>query len=152
MLQREGSFLDPLIADGTAMKRFKQMAEMQGGNVRALEDPKLLPKAKYSEDLLATEDGFVVAMECERIGIAGVVLGGGRARKEDSIDPAVGIVLHKKTGAAVRKEDALCTVHYNEKERFLEARSILQAAYKFGAEKPKTRPLVHKVISGRKSS
>jgi pyrimidine-nucleoside phosphorylase len=141
-----------LIADGKALETFKQMVAMQGGNVRSIEDPTLLPKAKHSKDLLATGGGFITAMECERIGIAGVVLGGGRAKKEDSIDAAVGIVLHKKTGAAVRKGDSLCTVHYNAEDRFAEARTILQAAYTYGPGKPEPRPLVHKIILGGKGS
>ena len=139
-----------LITDGQAMKKFKQMVELQGGDVRSIENPALLPKAKFSKDLLATGDGYIAAMECERIGIAGVVLGGGRARKEDAVDPAVGIVLQKKTGAAVRKGDPLCTVHYNSEERLEEARFILQEAYAYAPEKPKERLLVRKVIQGTK--
>ena len=80
------------------------------------------------------------------------MLGGGRERKEDLIDPAVGLVLHKKVGDPVREGEALCTVHYNSDARLNGAQSLLQEAYgvapKVLAEK---RPLIHRVIYGKRA-
>jgi pyrimidine-nucleoside phosphorylase len=78
------------------------------------------------------------------------VLGGGRLRKEDAVDPAVGIVLHKKVGDAVRPGDPICTVHYNDEKKFNEARNmIMLKAYEIKDEAaPHSRRLVQKTIGG----
>ncbi len=96
-----------------------------------------------------TASGYVSAMECERMGMAGVMLGGGRVTKDDVIDAAVGIVLHKKVGDAISAGEALCTVHYNSVERFAEAKPVISASYSIGAHKPRARELIQKVIQGR---
>jgi pyrimidine-nucleoside phosphorylase len=137
-----------LLASGKAWEKFQQMVEIQGGDPGTTEDVGLLPKSQHRADLLAPADAFVTSMECERIGIAGIALGGGRARKEDSIDPAVGFVLHKKVGDTVRKGEPVCTVHYNSAERYAAAHAILELAFCYGPQKPTSRPLVHKTISG----
>jgi thymidine phosphorylase len=78
------------------------------------------------------------------------VLGGGREKKEDLIDPAVGLILHKKVGDPVRQGEPLCTIRYNSDARLADARNLLQEAYRV-AEKPPgaKRPLIHRVISGQ---
>jgi pyrimidine-nucleoside phosphorylase len=136
-----------MIESGKAFDRFRRLVDVQGGDARAMDDPARLPKAKHTAELFADHDGYVEAMQCERFGIANIVLGGGRFAKDDVVDPSVGIVLHKKTGDAVRSGEPLCTVHYNSEERFAEARSILEAAYTYGSTKPEPRPLISKTIS-----
>jgi pyrimidine-nucleoside phosphorylase len=138
-----------LIRDGQALERLRQLVSEQGGEVSAIDDLAMLPQAAYREDVLATSGGFITSMECERMGVAGVLLGGGRFTKEESVDPAVGIVLHKKVGDAVTKGEALCTVYYNSPERFAEALPVIAGAYAVGCEKPVARPLVQKVIQGK---
>ena len=95
------------------MQKFRQMMSLQGGNEKVVDDISLLPRSKQHVDLASADSGYVAAIECEQIGTAGVLLGGGRAKKEDSVDPAVGIIIHKKLGDRVTASDALCTVHYN---------------------------------------
>src|SRR6202045_3706418 len=90
-----------LIASGKALEKFRQMVSLQGGDVGALDDPARLPRARYEQEVVSPRNGFIAAMNCEAIGTACVVLGGGRERKEDAVDPAVGIVLHRKTGDQV---------------------------------------------------
>jgi thymidine phosphorylase len=77
------------------------------------------------------------------------MLGGGRFTKEDTVDPAVGIVLHKKTGDAVVAGERLCTVQYNSVERFAEAEPVIAASYSIGEQKPQARALIQKVIQGK---
>jgi thymidine phosphorylase len=77
------------------------------------------------------------------------MLGGGRFTKEDSVDPAVGIVLHRKVGDRVSVGETLCTVHYNSPERFAEALPVIVGAYLIGAQKLPGRLLIHKVIQGQ---
>jgi thymidine phosphorylase len=91
--------------------------------------------------------GYVASVQCEQIGNACVILGGGRERKEDSVDPAVGIVLHKKVGDAVSQGEPLATIHYNAEARAARAKQLLQESYQI-ADAPllETRPLIHRVI------
>jgi pyrimidine-nucleoside phosphorylase len=138
-----------LVQSGKALEKFRDLVSEQGGDIRAIDDLARLPRAAYWEDILAPASGFVSAIECERMGVAGVILGGGRFRKEDAVDPAVGIVLHKKVRDAVSAGETLCTVHYNSVERFAEAKPILAASYSIGAHKPQARALVQKVIQGK---
>jgi thymidine phosphorylase len=92
-------------------------------------------------------------MQCEQIGTACVILGGGRERKEDSVDPAVGIVLHKKVGDPVANGEPLATIHYNATDREQRAKQLITASCEISDSAPRSkRPLVHRVIgsSGEK--
>src|SRR5579871_34935 len=106
-----------LIASGKALERFRQMIELQGGDASVVDDYQRLPQAKHKLDVASEKSGFISAMQCEQIGTACVILGGGRERKEDSVDPSVGIVLHKKVGDRVSAGEALATVHYDDEAR-----------------------------------
>jgi len=91
----------------------------------------------------------VSAIACEAIGTACVILGGGREKKEDSVDSAVGIVLHKKVGAPVSAKETLATIHYNSESRAGRAKQLIQESYHIsGAPPAQGRPLVHRVING----
>ena len=139
-----------LIADGTAFKKFCDLTRLQGGDERALENPSLLPRAKNQEEILSSQNGYVSRMDCEKVGVASLVLGGGREKKEDTIDPAVGIVLHKKVGDKVSAGERLCTLHYNSAARLSEARSLIQSSYSFSAAAVATRgTLVHRIIESK---
>ena len=92
---------EKLIASGKALDKFRQMVELQGGDPRAIDDPKKLPQAQHTMTVSSPRSGYLASLQCEQMGTACVILGGGRERKEDSVDPAVGIVLHKKVGDAV---------------------------------------------------
>jgi pyrimidine-nucleoside phosphorylase len=95
----------------------------------------------------SAQAGFVASMDCERIGTACVVLGGGREKKEDDVDPAVGLVLHKKVGDEVSAGEPLCTVHYNSDARLEEALGMLRSGYHVAPVAPESaRVLVHQVI------
>jgi pyrimidine-nucleoside phosphorylase len=144
---------EKLIASGEALARFRRMVELQGGNPRAVDGPGNLPKAQHTMMLSSPKNGYVASMQCEQIGTACVVLGGGRERKEDSVDPAVGIVLHKKVRDAVSAGEPLATIHYNSETRAESARQLLEASYRINDSPPReARPLIHQVIgrvSGR---
>src|SRR5246127_3209352 len=90
-----------LISSGRALEKFMQMVELQGGDPRVIDDTSRLPQAENTITLSSPRDGYLASLQCEQVGTACVILGGGRERKEDSVDPAVGIVLHKKVGDAV---------------------------------------------------
>jgi pyrimidine-nucleoside phosphorylase len=138
-----------LIANQSALKKFREIITEQGGDPGVIDDPRRLPQARHQSPLLSPSTGFVGSIQCEQVGVASLVLGGGREKKEDVIDPAVGLVLHKKVGDPVREGEPLCTIHYNSDARLNDARSLLQQAYHIAERPPATRrPLIHRVISG----
>lgn len=101
------------IRSGAALAKFRQWLTSQGGNASVVDDPDLLPQAGYRIELRAWRTGVVRNIVADKIGVAAMLLGAGRATKESEIDLAVGVVLHKKVGDAVREEEALATVHAN---------------------------------------
>jgi pyrimidine-nucleoside phosphorylase len=139
-----------LIANGSALARFREIIKQHGGDVGVIGDPRRLPQAQHQSPFPSPSSGFVNSIQCEQVGIASLVLGGGREKKEDLIDPAVGLILHKKVGDPVRQGEPLCTIRYNSDARLADARNLLQEAYRV-AEKPPgaKRPLIHRIISGQ---
>jgi pyrimidine-nucleoside phosphorylase len=139
---------EKLIRSGEALNRFREMVKLQGGDPAAVDDPTRLPQAKHKLEVLSPGTGYVQSIQCERAGTACVILGGGRERKEDSVDPAVGFVLHKKVGDAVTAAEPLCTIHYNSEALASRAKTLLLESFSIGDHAPSTqRPLVHRVIS-----
>lgn len=138
-----------ILRSGKALKKFRDLVREQGGDLRSIDDLARLPRAAHCEEILASASGFVSAIECERMGMAAVMLGGGRFTKEEAIDSAVGIRLHKKVGDTVSAGEPLCTVHYNSVGRLFQARPVIADSYSIGAQKPQARPLIQKLIQGR---
>ena len=141
-----------LISSGRALEKFRQMIELQGGDSRVVDDATRLPMAKHTLPVMSPRVGFVSSMQCEQIGTACVMLGGGRERKEDSVDPAVGIVLHKKVGDRVEAHEPLATIHYNSEALAQRARKLIEESIQIAEAAPTKRPLIHRVIqkSGEK--
>ena len=135
-----------LISSGRALEKFMQMIELQGGDPRVIDDTSRLPQAKSATEVVSPAAGFISSMQCEQIGTACVILGGGRERKEDSVDPAVGIVLHKKVGDSVSEHEPLATIHYNSETRGQEAKNLISKSIQIGDVLPPKRPLIHRVI------
>src|SRR5205085_2620696 len=100
--QRAGLRLETALSDGSALRRFAEIIEAQGGDPRVAEDPSRLPQPRFRRDLRAPRSGFVITLDAELVGLAAVDLGAGRARKEDTVDHAAGIALHKRIGEQVR--------------------------------------------------
>ena len=138
---------ESLISSGKALERFRQMIELQGGDPRVIDDPKRLPQAQHTTQTVSARAGYVSSMQCEQIGTACVILGGGREKKEDSVDPAVGIVLHKKVGDKVAAGEPLATIYYNAEAKAQHARRLIEQSCEITDAPPAhRRPLVHKVI------
>jgi pyrimidine-nucleoside phosphorylase len=140
-----------LISSGKALQKFKQMIELQGGDARVIDEPSIdkmkhLPLAKQSAQIKAASAGYIASMQCEQIGTACVILGGGREKKEDSVDPSVGIVLNKKVGVRVERDETLATIYYNEESRAERAQELIRTACQIAEATPQPRPLIHRVI------
>lgn len=131
------------IDDGTAFEKCCQMFAAQGGDTTVLRDPSRFRKAACARDLVADRDGYIVANDVERIGNASVLLGAGRIKKEDSIDFAAGIILHKKLGDAVRAGEPLCTLYADDEALFAPAAEMYLGGLEIGPERPAIPPLVY---------
>jgi pyrimidine-nucleoside phosphorylase len=143
-----------LISSGKALEKFRQLVELQGGDARVIDDSKRLPQAKHTLQVSSVRAGFLASLQCEQIGTACVILGGGRERKEDLVDPAVGIVLHKKVGDQVAAGEPIATVYYNAEVQAARARQLIEASCAIEDTAPSAkRPLIHRVIdtSGEKN-
>lgn len=134
--------LAPLLADGRALAKFRALITAQGGDPRVIDEPDRLPRAARQETVPAAVSGYVTAIQGETVGRAAMLLGAGRRTKEDRIDPAVGIVLHKKTGDPVEAGEPLATLHVNRTEEMDTVRRAVQKAYTIDRVRPPQRPLV----------
>src|ERR1700684_3569835 len=135
-----------LIASDAARDKFREIIRLQGGDAGVVDDPSRLPHAKNKAAAITMKEGYVTAIRCEQVGVASMLLGGGREKKEDSIDPAVGIVLKKKIGDAVKAGENLCTVHYNLDARLVPAMRLLSESFEIGDQAPPVTPLMRKII------
>jgi pyrimidine-nucleoside phosphorylase len=131
-----------MIANGKALAKFREICRLQGAP-----DPSRLPSAKFTARFAAATDGFIERIQCEQVGLASLVLGGGRNKQDDVIDHAVGLELHKKLGGAVKTGEPIATVHYNDPHRLPEALRLLREAYGLGPKPPgPPRQIVKKMI------
>jgi pyrimidine-nucleoside phosphorylase len=135
-----------LLASGQALERFRQMLELQGGDPRVVDDPTKLPQARRRLEIASPKSGYLTAMQCEVIGTACVILGGGRERKEDAVDPAVGIAMHKKLGERIETGQSLATVYYNDEARAQRARELIANSCEISDSPASKRPLIQKII------
>jgi pyrimidine-nucleoside phosphorylase/thymidine phosphorylase len=136
------------VSSGKARQTFLDIVASQGGDIRAIEDPNLLPKAKHVTPFKAKRAGVVVRADAKLLGQAANVLGAGRLRTDDVIDPAVGLYLHKKTGDAVQRGEPICDVHWNDEKCFESAMPLIAHAFDVGSRSPRPRPLIHAVFKG----
>ena len=136
-----------MVRTGVAAEKFRQIIELQGGDPKVMDDTGRLPKAKNSLEVKAPADGYITSMMCEQIGTASVVLGGGREKKEDNVDPSVGLMVRKKVGDAVSTGEPVFTVYYNSDARMPEALKLLESSFTIASVPPsEKRPLIHKVL------
>ncbi len=137
------------ISDGRAFAKLQEIVEAQGGDPASLDEGgRGLPRAPRLEPLPSPAKGFVGALDAELVGRAAVALGAGRARLEDAVDPAVGIVLAAKVGDPVEAGQPLCTIHASDEGRLAEARELLGHAFVIADAPPAPRPLVIERIVG----
>jgi len=144
-LEEARNMLKEAIASGAGLAKFKKFVANQGGDPSVIDHPEKLPQAKYAIDLPAKTSGYVSKMVADQIGVAAMMLGAGRATKEDKIDFAVGIVLRKKVGDRVEAGEPLATIYANReavedvKEKIYDNITISDHG-----EEPK---LIHKIIT-----
>lgn len=141
------ALLGEALERGAAWEKFQQMVANQGGDLEAIENPELLPVAPYQIDLPAPQAGYVAAIDGQTLGLVVNDLGGGRARKEDSIDPAVGLVLQAKVGDPVYVGQPLLSIHASRADDAERVAGRLLAAYTIGPEPVQPPPLVEEIVT-----
>ena len=117
------------ISNGKALEKFKELVANQGGDISYIENTSKFEKAKYILPVIIEKSGIVKEVKAEEVGKLSVFLGGGRIRKEDKIDSAVGITLNKKVGDKVEKDDIVAYIHANDEEKGKEAVQRLKEIY-----------------------
>ena len=131
------------IADGSALQKFRVLVHAQGGDVSHVDDISRFERAKYVEVVNAPRSGFISQVHARIVGEASVALGAGRAKKSDSVDHAVGFLIHKKVGDKVEIGEPLFEVHANDKSKLDEARKAVLSAHKFSDEFVSPLPLFY---------
>jgi len=143
-LDEARQMLEEVIADGKALESFRQMVIAQGGDERVIDDPTIIPQAKYKVDLPAKSSGVVAKMTADEIGVASMLLGGGRQKADDQLDYAVGIELKKKVGDSVSEGEPLLTI-YADREDIDDVKELLYNNIEIAdAAEPLT--LIHEII------
>ncbi len=141
------------LADGSAFEKLQRMVARQGGDTQALEEPKRLPQARLREDFPAPRSGHLNALDAAVLGKACLQLGAGRARKEDTIDPAVGLVMQAELGDELTAGGPLLTLHANDAARLAQAKRTLSGAggespFQIGDEREEPPPGIYGVLMG----
>ena len=127
------------IASGAAWRKFRALVAAQGGDVRAVDEPARLPKARFVDSVPAPRSGHLAAVSASDVGRAVVALGGGRYKKGDAIDRSVGVEIHHKVGDAVEEGTPLFSVHANDEAKLAVACRRVLAAHTF-SDGPTERP------------
>ncbi|KEZ51497.1 pyrimidine-nucleoside phosphorylase [Metabacillus indicus] len=144
-LEEARSMLEEVIQNGKALETLKVFLEAQGGDGSVVDDPSKMPQAKYKVELPAKEDGYVSEIVADSVGVAAMWLGAGRATKESEIDLAVGLMLNKKIGEAVKKGDSLVTIYSNQ-EDVEQVKAKLYESIKVSQQAVEAPPLVHDTV------
>ena len=134
------------IADGSALQKFRDMVESQGGDPRIIEDTALLPQAEAELAFLADRDGYIEEIHARKMGLASQHTGAGRERKEDEIDLAAGILLYKKVGDFVQKGDVICKIYGKNIKKLEKALEEIKNAVKISENPVNCNSLIHEVI------
>lgn len=138
--------LKELIQSGEAFQKFKEFVVAQGGDENMIEQTNKLPKSKFLFEYKSKSTGYITDLNAMDIGLASVKLGAGRETKESVIDHGAGILLKKKIGDFVNKDDVLAELYSSDKSNFSKAIDFMDKTYKISNNKPDEKPLILKTI------
>lgn len=135
------------LESGKALEKFRQLVEYQGGNPEVVDRPtEILPLTDKTVDFIAPQNGYITAIDTEKIGIASNYLGAGRKTKEDTIDYRVGIEILKKLGDCVKKGEPIAKLYISDKSDVESALKLLSESYKFSDQKPEHKPIILGIV------
>lgn len=135
------------IEKGDAFTKFTEFIDAQGGDPEVAFQPARLPSASETAQIKAEETGYIRRLDAEAVGIASMLLGAGRAKATDAVDPAAGVVLNKKVGDTVEKGEPVAMLHFNEGAGLKDAEEVFRAGLEIGPRDTAKRPLVLEVIT-----
>jgi pyrimidine-nucleoside phosphorylase len=138
--------IEAAISSGHGLERLRRCVELQGGDLRMIDDLARLPRAKRTKEIRARSTGWVNHLDAGLVGRGATLLGAGRMRKEDKVDPGVGILLDRKVGDKVHGGDRLATVYFSDEARWIAARPLLENAFSIGTDPGRPRRLVLETI------
>jgi len=141
--------LSGLLDSGAALEKFAQMIDAQGGNPEVINDVKLLPQAAKQQILESWQDGYVRIEDAQALGLAAMLLGAGRATKEDKIDLAVGLKIHVRTGEKVHKGQPLLTLYYNDESKAEDALTTARSALQIYPDPVPARKLIYGIVTAK---
>jgi pyrimidine-nucleoside phosphorylase len=135
------------LLDGSGYRKLKEVIQSQGGNPQVLDKFELLPNATGAREVVSPRAGYVSAIDAQVIGQASASIGAGRDRKDDAIDPAVGVILEVKVGDKVDVGGVLCRLYYTKDDRVEEAADMVEDAFRISTTEPEKRELILEVVS-----
>ena len=146
-LNQGREMVDHLVSTGKAAAKFEEFVKSQGGDPDVLQQPdRVLPKARELVTVCAEKSGYVTSLNAESIGIAAMLLGAGRTKKDDIIDPAVGVVMNKKCGMQVIKGEPVATLHVNKRDNLGKAEQLIRNAVLITEQPPQKNEMILGVV------
>ena len=133
--EQASKIIDNVIANGKALELLKEFIELSGGNGEVVNDYSLLPTPKSVLEVYSNEEGYITKIKAEEIGKAAMVIGAGRATKEDEVDHAVGLLLKKKVGDKVQVGDLIAEIYYNDSKNIESSKNMVLDAFVVGKNK-----------------
>lgn len=143
------SMLEEHLENGSALAKFRELVINQQGDVRQVDDPALLPTATIIRPIYSPTSGMLKTVAADKIAQAALILGAGRQKKGDSIDLAVGVVVHRRVGDAVREGDMLAEIHANYPDTIATATKLVEEAFEYTQQAVQPLPLFYDVIEGK---
>lgn len=141
-LKKAEKMVRDALKSGRGLEKLRAIIAQQGGDPRVIDDPTVLPKANYTHSFRASRGGFVRRIDAEKVGQAAMLLGAGRNRVEDIIDPGAGILLLAVRGEEVKEGNTLAELYYSDASRLPEALSLVKRAFRLGDEAPPATQLL----------
>lgn len=135
------------INNGKAYQKFIELVKNQGGDITYLENLEKFPKANYIEPIYSEKDGYIQEIDSKEVGKLAGILGAGREKKEDMVDPSVGIVLTKKVADKIKKNDVLAYIHANDEEKLKQVKKSLISEIKIGNDNLRKQETILEIIS-----
>ncbi len=134
------------LESGAAFEKMKEWIKLQGADVSYIENTDKFKKSDFTYEVKSQTSGYITQMDCEGIGIAAVMLGAGRATKNDVVDHSAGIIIKRKTGEYVKENDTLAVLYSNNESVLKASAQKYLTAVEIGNEKPEMKPLVFKTV------
>lgn len=130
------------LESGKAFEKLKEMVKAQGGDVSVIEDNSKFESSKVAKGLAAAQEGYIYSMDTEKCGVASMILGAGREKKEDTIDYSAGVIIHKKIGDYVKRGDLIASLYSSSEEKCINSSRLLGEAIKISSAEPVVKPIV----------